>query len=889
MLRVLIGLRERLRALFGRGFESELDEELRFHLEEATARNVRRGMSPEAARHAARQSFGSAEVTKERVRGETGVLLLQDLAHDLRHALRGLRQRPGVAVVVILTVAICIGANGAVFSVVHSIVLKPLPFPESDRLVRIFNGYPAAGVPRGTNSVPDRYDRRDSIEAIEDVALYTESSFTLGGEDAGRHAFALHVTPSFFAVLRVAPAMGRLFDEAIEGADGPRPVVIGHELWVSQFGGDPEIIGKDVMLDGLHRPIIGVLPESFRFSTWDAQVFSPMIFTPAERSGPRARHAEGYEMIGRLMRGATVGAAQAEIDAFNQAAVSAYPADLRTLVLDAGYHTVVRSYLADLTRDVRRPFLLMWAGVLLVMVIALANVTGILLVRVRARQGEIATRMALGAGRARIFRQLVTESTVMSLLGGAVGLVLARWSLPLLGAFEVYEIPRADDVVMGPVVIAAMVAAALLLGLIAGVVPTLLLGRRRQSLLRGHRGELTVGAPLMQRALVSGQIALAFILIMGTGLLVASLRNLTAIDPGFDATGVIVNAMSLPGHRYGTPVARLEFAQRLLTTVEQVPGVRSVAVASQLPFSGGDQRGGITAEGVVRADGEAIGVPYQTRVSAGYFDTMGIDLLAGRGFDARDALGTVPVAIVDENLAARTWPDRDPLGQRFWQGEEAGDNAEAYVVVGVARSIRQNSLSATDAAGALYIPVTQSPPGFFRLAVKLDGEQTAVWPEVHARADELDPELVLFWSDTMEGSVAASLILQRTPMQLLSAFSVIGLLLGTLGVYGVMAYSVGSRRREIGLRMAMGSTGGQVAVLIGREWSAVVGIGIGLGVVGTLASTRVIQSLLFETGPLDPQVLLGVLGVVLAAAAIACLVPVRRAVRVDPTTALREG
>jgi len=888
VLRALVGLRERARALFGRRFESELDEELRFHLEEATARNVRRGMSPEAARQAAKQSFGSVQVTKERVRGETGVRLLQDLAHDLKHALRGLRQRPGVAVIVVLTVAICIGANGAVFSVVHSIVLKPLPFPESDRLVRIFNSYPAAGIARGTNSVPDRYDRRDFIEALEDVALYTQRSFTLGGEDGGRHTFSLNVTPSFFAVLRVAPAMGRVFDEAIEVADGPRPVVIGHELWVSQFGNDPAIIGKDAMLDGELRPIIGVLPESFRFSTWDAQIFSPLIFTPAERSD-QARHAEGYEMIGRLMPGATVGAAQAEIDAFNQAAVSAYPADTRTLVMDAGYHTVVRSYLADLTRDVRRPFLLMWAGVLLVMVIAIANVTGILLVRVRARQGELATRMALGAGRARILRQLVTESTVMSLLGGAIGLVLAWWSLPLLGAFEVYEIPRADDVTMGPVVIIAMGVAALLLGLIAGLVPAILLGGRKRSLLQGHRGEVTVGAPLMQRALVSGQIALAFILIMGAGLLVASLRNLTAIDPGFDATGVIVNAISLPYHRYGTPEARLEFTRRFLTSVAGVAGVRSAAVASQLPFSGEERRGSIIGDGAARAEGEAIGVPYQTIVSAGYFGTMGIEILAGREFDARDEPGAARVVIADEALAALTWPDQDPLGRRFWQGEDEGDIADAYTVVGVVRAIRQNSLSADDAGGALYLPVAQSPLGFFRVVTKLDGEQATVWPQVHARAGSLDPELVLFWSDTMEGSIEASLILQRTPMQLLSLFGAIGLLLGTLGVYGVMAYSVGSRRREIGLRMAMGSTGWQVAQLIGREWSAVVGVGVALGVAGTFVSTRVIQSLLFETGPLDPQVLLGVLILVLAAAALACLAPVRRAVGVDSVTALREG
>ncbi|NKB90409.1 MAG: FtsX-like permease family protein [Acidobacteria bacterium] len=889
MARILAGLRERLRALRGQRFEAEFDEEVQFHLDQAAARNERRGMTPEDARRAARQAFGNQAVTSERVREETGVRLFQDLAHDVRHGFRGMRRRPVASAVIVLTVAVCIAANSAMFGVVYSILLRPLPFPDSDRLVQVFNAYPESGRPRASNSVPDRFDRRDFIESFEDVALYTEISYTVGAPGEGHHTFALDITPSFFSVLRATPALGRLLSEEIDDGAVPDVVVIGHKLWLADFAADPDVVGKTAFLDERPMTIVGVLPESFRFSTWDAQVFRPRFFSAEERSDA-ARHTGGFRMLARLVDGATVEEAQAEIDAFNEALVAGYAADLRTLVTDAGYHTVARGYLDDITRNVRGPFLLMWAGVVLLLVIGAANVVGILLVQARSRRDELAARMALGAGRQRILRQLVTESLLLTALGTGLGLFAARWALGLLGLlglFEVYEIPRVDDVSLTPIVVVATVFAAGLLGTIAGSVPLFAL-RRGSALLGARRGNVG-GAGGLQSLLVGGQIALAFVLVMCAGLLVTSLRNLAAVDPGFDPAGVVVHAISLPDVSYATPEAGVDYMERLVAEVTTVPGVANVGLTTHLPFSGAASRGPVVAEGAARAPGEAVILPFRSAVTPDYFLTMGMDMVAGRGFSSSDRDGAPRVAIIDRALADRLWPQGDAVGRRLWRSAEQGADEDAYTVIGIVNPIRQNALDEAIVSGAIYTSMLQHPSGFFRVAARLDGDRAVIWPALRARIDSVDEAVPLFWTDTMEGSVDGTLILRRTPMQVLTAFASLGLFLGMLGVYGVMAYSVGRRRREIGLRLAVGSTQTGIVRLLGREWLIVVGGGLVAGAIGALAATRALQGLLFETGPLD----LGVAGITAAcvagAALLACVPPTRRALRVEPAVTLRDS
>ncbi len=879
----------RLKALFKRSdFEAEMDEEIRFHIDKATERNVGTGMPLSEARRQALREFGGVERTKEQVRTETGVRLLQDLGKDLKQALRHLYRHPTFTFVVVCTIAVSIGINAAVFSGVHSVILRPLPFPESGELVRIFNSYPLTSAVRSGASPPDYFDRREFVGGLDDVALYSQSSFTRGGgEDRGQHTFSLWVTPSFFSVLRTTPALGRVFVYSDGSAADRREVVIGHKLWQTGLGQDPEVVGTDIILNGDTHTIVGVLPESFRFSNWDAQVFAPLKFSPEDRA-EGTRHSDNFEMIGRLATGATAETVQSEILSLNRSLVADYSIDLRNVINDAGYTTVVRPYLADLTRDIRTPFFLMWAGALLVLVIGISNVTSLFLIRARSRSEEIASRMALGAGPFRILRQLLTESTVLAVFGGVLGLAIARWSLGLLDAFAVYEIPRIDQVSLNGVVLAWSLGAIGVMSCIAGFVPARrLLNNRGTSLLVGHRGGTDRGTSQLYRGLVSGQIALAFMLVMGAGLLVSSLRNLTSVDPGFDAENVVVAAITLPGASYPGPESRRQFVDQFLETVSAIPGVVSVATATQIPFSGTNERGPFSAEGSNREQGEPLTIGYRTFVSSDYFETLSIDVVAGRGFLPSDDHSSVPVAVIDERLATLLWPDSDPVGRRMWREAEVGASENALTIIGVVSSVKQNSLSEDSQPGAVYFSALQQPRGFFRVLAKTEGDRGEVWGNVQKQLTALDPDLILFWNDTMEESVGSTLILQRTPMQLLSVFAVVGLLLGILGVYGVMAYAVSRRRREIGLRMAIGSTGPQVASLIGREWVIIVGVGLSLGLLATLVSTRVLQGLLFGVEALDPWVLSGTVVTVVAATLVACYVPVRHALSIDPATALK--
>ncbi len=512
--------------------------------------------------------------------------LLHDLAQDLGYAIRDIRRRAGLAAVVILTTAICIAATGAASAVVHSILLRPLPFPAPDQLVRIFNSYPNAGNPRSGNSGPDFFDRREVVRSLQDVALYTRTTYVLGGARSQRVS-ALHVTPTFFSVLQTSPALGPGFDQALEHSEELHEMLITHGLWRSAFGGANDVIGTTAILEDEPVMIVGVLPQSFRFSTWDAQVFTPLRFSPRERSDA-VRHRDWYQMIGRLSPGWTVERAQAEIGTLNRSRLAEYPTNLRNEMTTAGFRTVVRPFLADLTRDVRRPLTLLWAGVLLVLAIGAANVTNLLLIRGRSRLREFAARTALGADRGRILRQLVTESTVMALVGGLLGLLLANWSLGFLSLFEAHGIPRLHDVSVDRVVVTFVMLTVIGLGVVGGAAPSSALFRgTRSGLLHHARGGAVSRSPRPYRGLVTGQIALAFVLVMGAGLLVTSLRNLIAIDPGFDPAQVGVTSISLPAARYRDEAPRLDITQRLLDSLISVPGVRVAAVADQLPFSGG--------------------------------------------------------------------------------------------------------------------------------------------------------------------------------------------------------------------------------------------------------------------------------------------------------------
>lgn len=882
MRRRLFAAWARLTALFGRRrFEAELDEELQFHLEEATAKFVRHGLTREAALAAARRQLGNLGVTKDAVRDETGVRPLQDLGRDIRLAVRQVLRRPAFAATILITISTCVAVNTAVFSVVYSVVLAPLPFAEPDSIVRLTNQYPAAGIIRTASSAPEYFERRASADTLREVALYREESNTLRTEGGSRHTFALRVTPSFFPLLQVSPLLGRGFTDD-DSRVGSRPVVmLGHTLWQAAFGGRDAVLGTSITLDGTDMEVVGVLPEAFRFPTWDAQVYTPLVFGPRDREH-RARHTDSFHMLARLAPGVTVDQAQSQINSLNATVLSTYPPDLHTRITEAGYQTVVRPYREDLTRDVKDPLTLLWIGGMIVLVIGIANVATLVVLRTRQRAQELAVRAALGAGRLRLARQLTVETALLTLAGGACGLLGARSALRLLTTFEVYEIPRVGDVAISGTVMLWTVGAVVSAAILSGLVPALHAVRRPVALSAASTRTQTTASSWPLRLLVSGQIAFAMTLALTTGLLVSSLRQLEAVDTGFDRDHVSVAALIVPGARYPTTEARINLVTRVLEAIETAPGVRRAASATQLPFSGNTTRTTFSVD----VPGSATATPFGTTVSDGYFEALGIAVVEGRTFQSSDTRSTAPVAVIDTALAARFWP-AGAVGQRFWPAARPGAPDDAVTIVGVVDTIQQSSLRDVDAPGAVYTSVSQASPGFIRLAVKHETANRD-WPEVVRRIRSVDRSLTPFWTDTLSDSVEASLLTQRAPTQLLAIFWAIGLLLGVVGIYGVLSYEFSSRRRELAVRLAIGGTRRNIVALIWRRWAVLVGLGVVTGTGGALAAEQVVGSLMFHTSLGDPLVLLGA-GVTMAAAAgLAAIGPVRQALRVDPALALKQ-
>lgn len=877
--------RSQLEALFGRRrFDAELDEELQFHLDEAAARHVRRGLSWEDARRAAARQLGDLTITKEAVRDESGARLFQDLERDLGLALRHLRRSPAFGLAALGTIAVAVATSTAVFAAASAVVWAPLPYPDSGRIVRLYNSYPKAGFPRSGASVPEWFDRRERATMLSDLALYRQESNTVATPGGSQHAFALRVTPSFFTLLGARPFLGRLFDERSGETAATAPVVIGHELWQSAFGGRPDAVGATLVLDGTAYSILGVLPEDFRLPTWDAQVFTVLRFGARDRD-VRARNTDAFEMLGRLRPGATVEAAEREVNAINAAMLETYPADFGRTIRDAGYTTVVRPLLDDLVRDVKQPILIMWAAALLVLGIGAINVTALFMLRTGGRLKEIHLRQALGASRFRIVRQGLAEGVLVATAGGALGLAGAFSGLRVLEAFEVYQIPRVGEVsIQGPVWL-WVTAVVVTLGVLTGAMPALAAMRGRTAFSLVSSRTATGRASRSQWVLVASQIAFALMLAITAGLLIASLRNLMAVEPGFVPDGVTAAALILPPERHATASARVDAIDRIVAAVESIPEVRRAAVASQLPFSGSEGRTALVPEGVTREAGDSIGVPFHTIVDAGYFDAMGIRLRAGRAFAQSDRLGGRRVAIVDRALEQRYWPD-GALDRRFWFGATPGAPAEAFTIVGVVDTVRQNSLRERQSPGAIYSYTGQNPPGFFRIVVRSDAP--GPWARVREQIATVDPALLPFWMEPLSDSVNASLLFQRGPMQLVGAFSAIGLFLGALGVYGVLAHEFDVRRREVAIRLAIGGSRGGILALLWRRWSVLVGAGIAGGAAGAAASSRLVESLLFDTGLTDPWVVVTAIAVIVVSAALAAVGPARRALTVDPALTLRQ-
>ena len=823
---------------------------------------------------------------------------MDTLKQDLRVGLRLLWKDRAFSLTSILTLTLCIAANSSIFTVVRSVLLRPLPYPESNRLVVLYDSFPGAGVERAGTSVPNYLDRLALTDVLESGALYQFGGFRVGEGTTAEGVSALNVTPSFFRVLRARAERGRLFTEE-EGTTGHEKVaVLSHTFAQRQPGGIDGIVGRTLRLDDTPYTVVGVLPESFSFLNPDVRVWVPIAFTDEQRS-EEARHSQNHEEIARLAPGATIAQAQSRIDALNVQIVERSGL-LKSALINAGYNSRVVSFEGDLVRNVRAALQLLWGGVLFVLLIAAVNITNLSLARATGRLKELAARHALGAPRRRVVRQLVTETTMLTLAGGVLGLALGYWSLDALTWLGLADIPRAHEIRMDGTVVAITIGLALVLGIVVGTVPALqVAGVDLGILLRqdNRTGTAGRGSTQVRRALVVAEVALAFVLLIGAGLLLASFQQLLRVDTGFRAEHVLTGRVSPLQSKYPDAATLRAYTRRALERIRALPQVAAAGVTSYLPFSWDSSSSVIIPEGYVMRPGASVVSPNQLYVSPGYLEALHVRLVRGRFFLESDTPPAPRVVIIDESLAQRFWPNADPIGRRMYlpqRPEEVvkpGPDTAWMQVVGVVGDVKLRGLVEGENArvGAYYVLYDMDAPRNIGFAIRTTSgaDAAALTSTVQRALAEIDPELQLFDVFSMSDRVEKSLNPRRAPMLLSLAFGLVALLLAAIGIYGVLAYQLGQRTREIGIRMALGSSTGNILRLVLRESMVLVLIGVAAGLAGTLALRGVIASQLYGVGALDVRVMVAVTAVLLIASVTACAGPARRAAGVDPLIALR--
>ena len=817
---------------------------------------------------------------------------MENLMKDARFALKLLWKDRSFTAAALLTLALCIGANTAMFSVVNSVLLKPLPFAESDELVRLQNSYPKAGIERGSNGVPDYYDRRE-LQAFENVALYDTEGMTIGESGRPQRVVGIAATPSLFDVLRVDAALGRTFT-AEEGEPGnERSALLSYGLWQDEYAGASDVVGQTIRVNDVMHTITGVMPRGFLFEDPEVQLWIPLAFTPDQRSDD-ARHSNSWEMLARLNDGFTVQRAQAEVDALNARIEEQLP-QFREILRNVGFRTVVADYQSDMTRDVAGTLWLLQAGVLLVLLIGCVNIANLVMVRSTARHRELATRSALGAAHGRLVRQLVTEGVVLSVIGGALGLFAGWACVRGIATFAAAELPRGAEIGMDMRTVAVAVSISVAAGLLFGAIPVVRLMRGQLSSVfreEGRTGTASRGTRALRGGLVVAQVSLAFALLIGAGLLVASFVRMMRVDPGFEAEHLLTASISMPVTRYPDDDARRQLTSALMDRVRAMPGVHSAAATTVLPFGDNMNASVVTPQGYTPEPGEALSAPINSRVTDGYFDGMGIDINAGREFTPGDVLDAPLVAMVDRTLAERFWPGRDPIGQRIAQGTPGVGQDEELVyrtVVGVVDEVRVRGITGEQPPGHYYTPLAQQPASGLFIVVRTQGEPLTLANSLRSVTAELDPDMPLYQVLTMEQRVSSSLTTERARMILLAGFASLALLLSAVGLYGVLAYTVAQRSAEIGIRMAIGSSAADVFRMVLGEGARLVAVGLVLGLAGSIALSRLVRSMLYDVAPTDPLVYLAVLVLLTLTAMVASVVPARRAMRVDPLVAMRDA
>jgi predicted permease len=875
MIAALRRLASRIGAFLRRdSLDRDLDAELASHLAMAEDEHVRRGSSREEARRLARIELGGYDAAVEGHREARGLPTLDAVVQDLRYAIRSLRREPGVAVTAIAILALGIGANTAVFSIVNALVLRPLPFREADRLVWITEAPETEGLSAQTYPVAAYQAFRHENHSLEDLTAYFAffgyMDYALTSGNQAEHVGGVYVVPRFFELLGVSPARGRLFVTEEERPNGPAAAIISDALWHRRFGGDPAVVGRTVTLNNAPVTIVGVLPEDFDF----ASVFSPGarvdLFIPAPLDTMKD-WGNTLALVGRLKPGVTTEAAAAEFDALGPRIAKLQPA------LDGRTHAQVSALKTHVSGSMRPMLVVLWAAVAFVLLIVCANLASLLIARAAARTREFAVRMALGAGRGRLIRQMVAEGLLLSLAGAAAGIPLAFGLTAYVKSTVITSIPLLAHVKVDAVALIVTATIAIVTGVVIGALPGIRVSAGSMSAALKEQGRGTTDGRWHHRlraGLVVGEVALASMLLVGAGLLMRSFVALMSENFGFRPERVMEVRVDLPQGISGDQ--RSAFADEVARRARAVPGVAQAAITDALPLDR-NRQWGLRHIGSQRKD-DGVSV-FLYVVGPGYFGTMGIPLTAGRDFSAADRAKTLPVAIISKSAAAAMWPGQDPIGRHVTTGAEVE-------VIGIVDDVRQTSLEDVRVAQC-YLPYTQVGPAALGLVVRSHSSPEAVVPAVRAALMPLVPTIGTTEFRPIEQLIERATSPRRFLLSLVGGFSLMALALACLGIYGVVSYNVAQRRQEIGVRMALGATARGISLEVLRSTLRLAGVGVVLGTLGAMIVARLISALLFGTSPADPLTFAGSAAALVLVALGAGVLPALAAARVEPMSALR--
>jgi len=848
----------RLRGLFEhKRPERELDEEVRSHLEMQIEDNLKAGMSPQDARYAALRSFGAIEPMKESYRERRAFSVVETMAHDLRYTARTLRKSPGFTITSVTVLALAIGANTAMFSVLNAVLFRPLPYRSPDQLATLWTEIPSQSVREGRSTYLNAEQWRSQSETFADMAMFDPVSATLTSAGEAVQVSVLRISPNIFSLLGVQPLNGRAFT-AQEAEQREHVALISHAFWQSRFGGSPNAVGATVELDGRPSRIIGILPPGL--PNLNADFSEPHTLFPGWETLPGPMSANSWFVIGRLRPGVTLEKAQAEMSAIanrlGNRGISVVPFQL----------TGPRARLA---------LWMLMGAVFCVLIIAATNVAGLSLARGASRGREFAVRAALGASHSRIVRQLLAESLTLAALSGGLGILVALAGIRLILAAQPANLARLNETNLDLRVLSGVLALSMITGVLVGLAPAITLAHRslRASVQESGRSVSGgVSTRRIRRALVVTEFALAIMLSVGAGLLIRSLRSVENVDPGFRYDRVLLTNLS-------TTVARADFYERVLEQIESLPGVQSAGVIGDL-FIGGNAEQLVTTEGDTRAISEPLRLR-RDEVSAGFFKTLGIPLLKGRFFSVDDGPDSPRVAIVNDAMARRLWLGADPVGKRFKLGNLG------FTVVGVVGDMRRQSLE-NEPIPQMFEPLAQNASRRANLLIRTSvDDPLKMVASVQAAVRRVEPRAPVYGVTTLDNRLGAFLTERRFQTSLLIGFSTIALLMAAIGIYGLIQYSIAARTHEIGIRMAIGARAGEIFRMILSEGLKLSLTGLGLGLIGALLLGRAVSSLLFGVTATDPLTFLAVSVLLISVAAAACYFPARRAMKIEPIEALR--